>query len=474
MILETERLILRPFEESDAEDVYEYAKDDRVGPIAGWPAHTSVENSREIIKNVLMVDETYAICLKDNRKAIGAVGLMTGESANIKIGDNEGEIGYWLGVPFWGQGIMPEAVCELVRHAFVDLKLINLWCGYFDGNEKSKRCQEKCGFTYHHTNMNIHWALMNDVRTEHITLLTREQWKNNISVRKLENHETESALSLAWKVFLEYEAPVYPDEGTEEFHRCLKDDEYLNGIDYYGAFCANTLTGILGIRKEIAHICFFFVDGKYQRLGIGRKLFDKAKEDFSGKTITLNSSPFGLPFYHSLGFKATGCEQTVNGIIFTPMKFTWEKSELNIVKLTERRDLKQKAAIWFSSKWNVPTEAYLESMEDSFFKTVPSWYLCLDGEKIIAGMGVIENDFHERTDLTPNVCAVFTEPGYRGRGIAGKLLKYVSEDMSAHNIDTLYLVTDHTGFYEKYGWKYLCDVKCDGNETSRMYIHYEQ
>lgn len=178
MILETERLILRPWKESDAEALYEYAKDDRVGPIAGWPVHTSVENSREIIKNVLSENETYAVILKgDSDKAVGCIGLMIGEKSNIDISADEGEIGYWIGVPFWGMGLIPEGVKELMRHAFNDLKLTALWCGYFDGNIKSKRVQEKCGFKYHHTNRYIVWALTNDIRTEHISCITKEEWE---------------------------------------------------------------------------------------------------------------------------------------------------------------------------------------------------------------------------------------------------------------------------------------------------------
>ena len=177
MILETQRLVLRPFEDSDAESVYEYAKDPDIGPIAGWPPHTSIENSRDIIRNVLAVPETYAVCLKPDSRAIGSIGLMTGDKSNLKLSDSEGEIGYWLGKPFWGRGIMPEAVCELIRHSFEDLGLETLWCGYFDGNEKSKRAQEKSGFVYHHTDRDIHWELMDDIRTEHITRLTRDEWE---------------------------------------------------------------------------------------------------------------------------------------------------------------------------------------------------------------------------------------------------------------------------------------------------------
>lgn len=174
MTLKTERLILRPWEESDAESLFEYAKDPLIGPIAGWYPHTSVENSREIIKNVLSAEETYAVCLKEDNRAIGSVGLMIGKASNLNLTENEGEIGYWIGVPFWGRGLIPEATNEIIRHAFVDLNLNTLWCGYFDGNEKSKRVQDKCGFLYHHTNKDILWKPMNDIRTEHITCLEKQ------------------------------------------------------------------------------------------------------------------------------------------------------------------------------------------------------------------------------------------------------------------------------------------------------------
>ena len=178
MTLETERLILRPWRESDAESLYEYAKDPKVGPIAGWPVHTSVENSLEIIRTVFADDLTFAVTLKGEDKAIGSIGLMIGEKSNLKLPGSEGEIGYWIGVPYWGQGLIPEAVRKLQEVAFKELGLTTLWCGYFDGNVKSKRAQEKCGFTYHHTNKDAPWPLMNDIRTEHVTCLTKEQWEN--------------------------------------------------------------------------------------------------------------------------------------------------------------------------------------------------------------------------------------------------------------------------------------------------------
>ena len=180
MILETKRLILRPWEVSDAQDLYEYAKDPQVGPIAGWPPHTSVENSLEIINGILSKPETYAVVLKGKGHTVGSIGLMIGDASNIGLPDTEGEIGYWVGVPYWGQGIIPEAVKEMIRYAFEELKLEKLWCGYFDGNTKSKRVQEKCGFVYHHTNKDFLWPLMGDIRTEHITCLPKENWPNEI------------------------------------------------------------------------------------------------------------------------------------------------------------------------------------------------------------------------------------------------------------------------------------------------------
>mgnify|MGYP004480163639 FL=1 len=143
------------------------------------------------------------------------------------------------------------------------------------------------------------------------------------------------------------------------------------------------------------------------------------------------------------------------------------------IKLRERPEWKQAAAEWFHSKWNIPTEAYLDCM-DAYLsgETEYGWYLCLDGDKIVGGMGVIENDFHDRKDLAPNVCAVYTEEAYRGKGIAGQLLTIVVDDMKSKGITPIYLVTDHTGFYERYGWEFLCMVQGDGEDSmSRMYIH---
>ena len=143
------------------------------------------------------------------------------------------------------------------------------------------------------------------------------------------------------------------------------------------------------------------------------------------------------------------------------------------VTLREMPEWMIPAAEWFHNKWGVPTEAYVECMEAYLRKeTEYGWYLCLNGNQIVGGLGVIENDFHDRKDLAPNVCAVFTDEKYRNQGIAGNLLNMVVDDMKSKGISPIYLVTDHIGFYEKYGWEFLCMVQGDGEpDMTRMYIH---
>ena len=143
------------------------------------------------------------------------------------------------------------------------------------------------------------------------------------------------------------------------------------------------------------------------------------------------------------------------------------------VTLREIPERMDEAAAWFCSKWRVPKEAYLACMGAYLRKeTELGWYLCLMGEEIVGGLGVIENDFHNRKDLTPNICAVYTEVLHRCKGIAGNLLHMAVEDLRTKGISPAYLLTDHIGFYERYGWEFLCMVQGDGEpELSRMYIH---
>ncbi|MGX8698798.1 MAG: GNAT family N-acetyltransferase [bacterium] len=174
MEVETERLLLRPWRETDAEACYRYARDPRVGPIAGWPPHTSAEESRRVIREVLMAPDCWAIVLKEKGEPIGCITLKF--HSDLAEREDEAELGYWLGVPFWGRGLMPEAARALLRRAFLDLRLSRLWCGYYAGNERSRLVQEKLGFCFHHVTPHAAVPLLGETRVGYVNLLTREDW----------------------------------------------------------------------------------------------------------------------------------------------------------------------------------------------------------------------------------------------------------------------------------------------------------
>ncbi len=146
-------------------------------------------------------------------------------------------------------------------------------------------------------------------------------------------------------------------------------------------------------------------------------------------------------------------------------------------KISGCPELIPEAADWFHSKWDVPAEEYAKSMEKCLdpSSAIPQWYVITEENRIIAGAGIIENDFHSRKDLTPNLCALYVEEPFRCQGIAGLLLSSICRDMLQKGVDTLYLITDHTSFYERYGWQFLCTVQTeepDGTSSPiRMYIH---
>lgn len=181
--METKRLLLRAWRDADAEALFKYASNPEIGPIAGWPSHTSVANSREIIRTVLAAPETYAVVRKESGEPVGSCGIMRADSLHsAEMKPNEAEIGYWIGRPYWGQGLIPEAVAALLSRCFDELHLDAVWCGYYDGNIRSKRVCEKCGFRFHHTNHDILTPL-GDLRTEHFHILTKEEYRASLAER---------------------------------------------------------------------------------------------------------------------------------------------------------------------------------------------------------------------------------------------------------------------------------------------------
>jgi len=145
---------------------------------------------------------------------------------------------------------------------------------------------------------------------------------------------------------------------------------------------------------------------------------------------------------------------------------------MQILDIRSHPELISKAARWFSQKWSVPEEAYRESMLEAIDSDsgVPAWYVVLsETHEIVAGLGTIDNDFHQRKDLTPNICAVFVMEAFRHQGLARKLLNHACDQLAKHGIDTCYLITEHTDFYEHCGWSFYGMIPEDGGHLTRCY-----
>ena len=290
-MLETDRLILRPWEDTDADCLFEYASDPQVGPAAGWPAHQSVSESLEVIRNVLKKPESYAVCLKSNGKAIGSIGLKLKGDTDMTERDDECELGYWIGRPFWGQGLIPEAASEMLRHAFEDLGMRKVWCGYYEGNTKSKRVQEKLGLRYQWTTDEVEVPLMQEIRKGHVNAITRDQWIRDRIRRVDENKKQYLDLLL-----LADEQESMIDRYLEQGALYVLEDRGIPKAE-----CVITDEG-----NGIAEIKSLAVSPAFQRKGYGRAMIafaaDCCKEKYTMLQVGTGDSPLTIPFYESCGF----------------------------------------------------------------------------------------------------------------------------------------------------------------------------
>ena len=176
MSLETSRLLMRPWDVNDAEELYEYAKDPTVWPNCWWKPHTSVENSRDIIRDYLIVPENYAIVNKENSWIVWSIWLVIWKESKLCADDKEAEVWFWIWVPHQWKWYVTEATKELLRHAFDDLWLDKVWCGYYEWNDKSKRVQEKCWFSYRYNIDHITNSL-GQIKNEIVQCLSLDDWR---------------------------------------------------------------------------------------------------------------------------------------------------------------------------------------------------------------------------------------------------------------------------------------------------------
>ena len=290
----TDRLILRPWQESDAESLYKYAQDPAIGPIAGWPPHTSVEDSLNVIRTIFAAPETYAVVLKETNEPVGSIGIMFEDGLHsAEMQTNEAEIGYWIGKPYWGQGLIPEAVRRLVQRCFEELGMAAVWCGYYDGNVKSRRVMEKCGFRFHHTEKD-NTSPLGDVRTEHFMKLTKEDWEaSRIQIRPV-RIDKKKYLSLL----------LIGDEQESMSDRYLDRGEMFVMLDITEtpvsvAVVTDEGNGILEL-KNLA------VDPLFQRKGYGRKMIEYIRRHYKNRFHTLlagtGDSGNNKLFYQNCGF----------------------------------------------------------------------------------------------------------------------------------------------------------------------------
>lgn len=190
MVFQTERLILRPWDASDAEELFRWAQDPLIGPAAGWNVHRTIEDSKAMIRDQYSAPEIYAVCLREETAdagvsekntqgaslLIGCISLKFGKDTELTNAEDECEISSWIARPYWGQGLIPEGCEVLLRHGFEDLGMKAIWAGYYDGNEKSRACLKRIGFTDHHIDKNMYLPLMNELRVGHIVVMRKDDW----------------------------------------------------------------------------------------------------------------------------------------------------------------------------------------------------------------------------------------------------------------------------------------------------------
>ena len=317
--------LLRKWRLSDARDLAVALNNEKIlnNLRDGLPFPYTEQDARDFIITMLSSDEnsTFAYAITVGDRAVGSIGAF--RQSNIHR--QTAELGYYLAEEYWGQGIMTEAIRQLCAILFETTDILRIYAEPFAYNTGSRRVLEKAGFCYEGTMKNN--AVKNG-KVLDMALYSLTRTVEPFPVRRLTGEEIPAALELSWRVFLEFEAPEYSPEGIAAFRASLDDKERTRQMDFYGAFDADTLVGVLSMRAP-QHIGGFFVDAAYHRRGIGRRLFEAMRQDYAKQEFTVHSSPYAVEVYRHLGFTPTDDEQTVDGLQFTPMRYCAKAGEEN-------------------------------------------------------------------------------------------------------------------------------------------------
>ena len=311
---------LRKWSMEDAEDLARALSNEKIlnNLRDGLPYPYTKKDAEAYIGAMLASGENdtfaYAICCDD--RAIGSIGAF--RQGNIH--SRTAELGYYLAEEYWGAGVMTWAVRELCGRIFEQTDILRIFAEPFAYNSGSRRVLEKAGF--HKEGVLKNNAVKNGKVLDMVMYsLTREEGR--YPVRRLSGEEIPAALELMWEVFLKFEAPEYPEDGVRFFRQSLDDEKRNRAMSFYGAYDGDKLVGTLCMRAP-QHIGDFFVREEYQRRGIGRALFEAMRKDYVKQEFTVHASPYAVPVYERLGFRATDEEQLTDGLRYTPMIFKGE------------------------------------------------------------------------------------------------------------------------------------------------------
>ena len=316
MELSTERLSLRPWREDDAPDLYACASDPRVGEAADWPPHRNVAESRTVIREIFSAPETYAVVLHETGRAVGCIGLLRGDAGYIALQTDEAEVGYWIGVPYWGRGLIPEALRALVNHAFDDLHLATLWCCSFTENRQSQRVQEKCGFRYVRTESEASGRTIRISRLDACDFRTSRN--DTLTLRRADERDIDLLHTLADEAFTAtYRELLSPEQLVYMLERMYAPEtlrrELHAGFAWFIAEADGTPCGYVSVERQaerLFHLQKIYVLPRFQGCGVGAFLFRHAVDyirdlcpGHGTMELNVNRRNRALGFYQRMGMR---------------------------------------------------------------------------------------------------------------------------------------------------------------------------